>query len=159
MKRAFRQFLLPAVAMITVICLISCGKDNNSTGNAPTGSLSGTITFRDVWPATGNVYVTVNSTYPPSSAPDAFTSPIPVGVRTFDYSLSGVEVGTYIAILIGWRGGPGDDKCIGMYWTYIDSLGVAADCSSVPPGPSPVTVRKGEDTPDIDMVADLGLAK
>jgi hypothetical protein len=124
--------------------------------------MSGTIQFRGTWPATGSIYVTVNSNYPPIGAPDAFTSAITEGMltvqRTYDWSLSGVCAGTYVAVLIGWRGGPGNDKCIGMYWEYIDSLGVASDCSSVPPGPAQVTVTKDADTPDIDMVADLQLA-
>ena len=153
MKRFVSIVLFSALA-----ASLSCGDDDNGAGTGPTGSIAGTITFRNTWPATGNVYVTINSNYPPVSAPDAFTNPIPSGSRTYDYTLSGIETGSYVAVLIGWRGGQGNDKCIGMYWQYVDSLGVASDCSSQAPGPSPVTVTKGVTTQDIDMVADLDLA-
>jgi hypothetical protein len=153
MKRLVSILLFAALA-----ASLSCGDDDNGAGGGPTGSIAGTITFRNTWPATGNVYVTINSNYPPTGAPDAFTTPIPPGVRTYDYTLSGIEVGTYVAVLLGWRGGPGNDKCIGMYWQYVDSLGVASDCSSQAPGPSPVTVTKGGTTQDIDMIGDLDLA-
>lgn len=150
--------VLLLLVLIALVASLSCGDDDNGTGTGPTGSIAGTITFRNTWPASGNVYVTINSNYPPTGAPDAFTNPIAPGVRTYDYTLGGIEVGSYVAVLIGWRGGPGNDKCIGMYWQYVDSLGVAADCSSQDPGPSSVTVAKDATTQDIDMVADLDLA-
>lgn len=154
-----RRVLFMMAPALLMAAVMACGDDDdNGTGTGPTGSISGSVTFRNTWPATGDVYVTIYSEYPPTTAPDAFTSPIPSGVRTFDYTLPGIEVGTYAAVLIGWRGGPGNDKCIGMYWQYVDSLGVAADCGSQPPGPSPVTVTKGGTAIDIDMVADLDLA-
>jgi hypothetical protein len=156
MKDTLMRRILP-IAAVLVATTLACG-DDEPAGNAPTGSIAGTVTFRNTWPATGNVYVTINSNYPPTGAPDAFTNPIPAGVRSYDYTLGGIETGTYVAVLIGWRGGPGNDKCIGMYWEYVDSLGVAADCTSQPPGPSPVTVTKDATIPDIDMVADLDLA-
>lgn len=157
MRTVLMRSIVVAAAALSVVVVLSCG-DDDPAGNAPTGAISGTVTFRNPWPMTGSVYVTVNSAYPPTGAPDAFTSPIPTGVRTHDYTIPGVEVGTYVAILIGWRGGPGEDKCIGMYWEYVDSLGVEANCNSQAPGPSPVTVTKGGDTQNIDMVADLNLA-
>lgn len=157
MKRLFSRAVI-ATAVLACATILSCGGDDDSTGNAPTGSISGTITFRNTWPASGNVYVTINSTYPPTGAPDAFTNPITPGLRTYDYTLGGIETGTYVAVLIGWRGGPGNDKCIGMYWQFVDSLGIASDCSSQTPGPSPVTVTRNATLNNVDMVADLSLA-
>jgi hypothetical protein len=157
MKRVVMRSILPVSVVVLAAALLACS-DDEPAGNAPTGSIAGTITFRNTWPPTGNVYVTINSSYPPTGAPDAFTNPIPPGVRSYDYTLGGIETGTYVAVLIGWRGGPGNDKCIGMYWEYVDSLGVTADCTSQPPGPSPVIVTKDATIPDIDMVADLDLA-
>lgn len=163
MRRVLVRSIVALVAVIGVAVVLSCG-DDDGTGTAPTGSIAGTVTFRGTWPATGNIYVTVNSSYPPIGAPDAFSGAITEGSvvmpeRTYDYTVGGIEVGTYVAVLIGWRGGPGNDKCIGMYWEYVDSLGVQPDCSSQAPGPSSVTVSKGATTQNIDMVADLDLAQ
>lgn len=162
MTRTLARNVLLVLALTLTAAALSCGDDDTPAGTGPTGSMSGTIQFRGSWPANGSIYVTVNAGYPPTGAPDAFTTAITPSMltpqRTFDWKLTGIEVGTYDAILIGWRGGPGDDRCIGMYWEYVDSLGVSADCSSVPPGPKPVQVKKGVDTPGIDMIADLGLA-
>lgn len=163
MRRVLVRSIVTLVAIMGVVVILSCG-DDDSTGTAPTGAVSGTIAFRGTWPATGNIYVTVNSSYPIVSAPDAFSGAITEDMvvmpgRAYDYTIGGIEVGSYVAVLIGWRGGPGDDKCLGMYWEYVDSVGVAADCSSVAPGPKSVTVTKGATTPDIDMVADLDLAQ
>ena len=108
--------------------------------------------------------MTVNSVYPPTGAPDAFTAAITEAMltpqRTFAWNLSGIEVGSYAAILIGWRGGPGNDKCLGFYWEHVDSLGVLSNCDPADPGiaPLPVSVTKGANTQDIDMLADLELA-
>ena len=162
MGRTLTRGLLLVLALASIAAAVSCGDDDTPAGTGPTGSMSGTIQFRGPWPATGSIYVTVNSIYPPTGAPDAFTNAITPAMltpqRTYEWKLTGIEAGTYDAILIGWRGGPGDDRCIGMYWEYVDSLGVAQDCSSVPPGPKPVQVKKDVDTPGVDMVADLQLA-
>jgi|SRR5688572_6709461 len=164
MSRVFVGSIVTLVAGVALAACLSCGDDDEPAGGGPTGSISGTVFFRGTWPSTGNIYVTVNSAYPPTGAPDAFTTPITETMvtmpgRTFDYTLGGIETGTYVAVLIGWRGGPGQDKCLGMYWEHVDSLGVAANCDPAEAGiePSPVTVTKGDTTEDVDMVADLNL--
>ena len=164
MSRVFWRSLVTLASAIALAACLSCGDDDEPAGTGPTGNISGTVAFRGTWPPSGNIYVTINSSYPPTGAPDAFTLPITedkvVGPgRTYDYALGGIEVGTYVAVLIGWRGGPGQDKCLGMYWAHVDSLGVAANCDPSEAGiePSPVTVTKGGNTQDIDMVADLNL--
>jgi hypothetical protein len=141
--------------------LVACGGDS-STGTNPTGTISGTITFRNQWPATGAIFVTVFSAYPPTGAPDSFTNPITENMlgpgRTFNYKVTSVETGTYKAVLIGWRGGVGNDKCMGLYWAYPDSVGIGSDCVAQAPGPTAVTVKKNQTTSNINMVADLSLA-
>lgn len=163
MRRVLVRSIITLAAIMSVAGILACG-DDDSTGTAPTGSISGTVAFRGTWPATGNIYVTVNSAYPPIGAPDAFSGAITEDMvvlpgRTYEYTLGGIEAGSYVAILIGWRGGPGNDKCLGMYWEHVDSLIVNADCTSPAPGPAPVTVTKGATTQNIDMVADLDLAQ
>jgi len=149
-------------ALLAGVLVLSCG-DDTSTGNSPTGSISGTITFRGSWPATGAIFVTVFSSYPPTGAPDAFSNPIPESAlgsgRTFKYKISGVEAGTYRAVLVGWRGGPGDDRCVGLYWSMPDSVGIDAACVAQAPGPLAVTVKANQTSSNVDMVGNLNLAQ
>jgi hypothetical protein len=148
-------------AAFTVAAIVSCG-DDSSTGTGPTGSIAGTVTFRNTFPATGNIFITVFSQYPPTGAPDAFTNPITEAMlsptRTYDFTISGLETGTYKAVLIGWRGGVGNDKCMGLYWAFPDSVGIGADCVAQAPGPLAVAVNKDKTTTGVNMVADLSLA-
>jgi uncharacterized protein (DUF2141 family) len=144
---------------ITLVMLASCGSDS-STGNGPTGAISGTITFRNQWPSTGAIFVTVFTQYPPTGSPDGFTNAITENMlgagRTYKYKVDGLETGTYKAVLVGWRGGVGNDVCMGLYWAFPDSVGLAPGfCVAQDPGPLPVTVKKNQTTTGINMVADL----
>lgn len=157
-----RKFSMTTLVAVTALAiLVSCGDD--STGTGPTGSISGTVTFRNTWPATGAIFITVFSQYPPTGAPDSFTNAITENLlgpgRTYNYKISGLETGTYHAVLIGWRGGVGNDKCMGLYWDFPDSVGIGADCVAQSPGPKAVTVKKDQTTAHLDMVADLSLAQ
>jgi len=149
-----------ACVIVVLACVIACG-DDSSTGTRPTGSISGTITFRDAFPATGAIFVTVFSSYPPTGAPDAVSGAIAENMlgpgRTYNYKIGGIETGTYKAVLVGWRGGTGNDKCTGLYWEFPDSVGINADCVAQAPGPKAVTVKKDQTTPSISMVSDLSL--
>lgn len=146
------------VAMLAV--LTACGGDS-STGVGPTGTLTGTITFRNAWPVTGAIYLTVFAQYPPTGAPDAFTNPITKQMlgpgRTFKYKIPALQTGTYKSVFIGWRGGVGNDKCLGLYWAYPDSVGIGANCVAQDPGPSAVIIKQNTTTANINMVADLNL--
>jgi hypothetical protein len=150
--------LLLAVALSA---LLDCSSDS-STATGPTGSISGTITFRNPWPGSGDIYVAVFAQYPPTGAPDAFTNPIKqtdLGPgRTYKYTLPGIQTGTYRAVLVGWRGGVGQDKCTGLFWAFPDSVGVNAGCVAQDPGPLAVSVKKNTTTPNVNMVSDLSLA-
>jgi hypothetical protein len=159
-NRVYGAVVLMVAAVVAGVG--ACGSDS-STGNGPTGSVAGTITFRNTWPTSGAIFVTVFSQYPPTGAPDAFTNPITEDMlgagRTFDYKVTGVETGTYKAVMIGWRGGVGNDVCLGLYWEFPDSVGLAPGfCVAQDPGPLPVTVKKNQTTSGINMVADLSKA-
>ena len=160
MKRRLATVAAVLMALFTLVVVASCG-DDDSTGTAPTGSIAGTVTFRGPWPATGEIYITVFAQYPPTGAPDAFGNPIlenQLGPgRTYDYELSGIEAGTYQAVLIGWRAGIGSDFCTGLYWGNPDSLGIDSNCTAQAPGPSAVTVIKDKTVSNVNMVSDLTL--
>jgi hypothetical protein len=151
--------LVLLTAMLALVA--ACGSDS-STGVA-TGSVTGTITFRNTWPSTGAIYLTVFAEYPPTGAPDAFTNPITQAMlgpgRTFKYKIPALQTGTYKSVFIGWRGGVGNDKCLGLYWAFPDSVGIGANCVAQDPGPLSITVKKNTATANINMIADLSLAQ
>jgi hypothetical protein len=162
MTKIIPRTVVTLVAIALLATLAACD-DDSATATGPTGSISGTVTFRNAWPATGAMFVTVFSAYPPTGAPDAFTEEITEAKlgpgRTYDFKISGLETGTYHAVLVGWRGGVGNDKCTGLYWSFPDSVGINSDCIAQAPGPSAVTVKKNQTTANVDMVSDLNLAQ
>lgn len=159
MKSVRSRISATIVAALSLAVITSCGDD--SAGTSPTGSISGTITFRGDFPSTGDVLVTVFAQYPPTGAPDSFTNPIRKNQlgpnRTFHYKISGLETGTYKAVLVGWRGGVSNDKCTGLFWAFPDSVGIDADCVAQAPGPLAVEVNKDQDTPNVNMVSNFDL--
>ncbi len=160
MKRLFHGLAI-AVAMATLIGMLpACDDDNNPAGGGPTtGTVSGTVTFNGTWPTTGDVQISVFSTFPPPPGPpDAFTDPIPAAA-SYDYQIGGLEPGDYAAIVVGWRdpGNPSAAEILGMYWAFVDS--VAVDSNGDPRGfPLPVTVEAGQTEDNLDITADLDVA-
>lgn len=160
MKPVFsRRLLLAGLCSLALAAVAACDDDDDApTTPTNTGSISGTVTFVGNWPASGNVQISLFSTFPPMGPPDAFTDPIPQGA-TYDFRLDGIEPGTYAALVVGWRDDalppPANATCNGMYWIYPDSVGIAANCVPDAPGPSPVTVVKGVVLQNLDMTADL----
>jgi hypothetical protein len=167
MKRLF--YVLAITALAAAVGVVpACDDDNNPIDGGPTtGSVSGTVTFAGTWPSVGDVQVSIYSTIMtppgvPTGPPDAFTDPLnPVtDFPTYDYTLKGLDPGDYAAIFVGWRDptDPPGARLIGVYWIYVDSLGIAMSGLPKDPGPAPVSVDAGDNLTDLDIVADLDLA-
>jgi hypothetical protein len=159
MKRAFSFAALMVACLLTLGLISACDDDDDPTGPAATtGSISGTVTFLGTWPASGNVQVSVYSSYPPMGPPDGFTDPIPAGA-SYNFKIEGLDPGNYAAVVVGWRDPamPASAVCNGIYWVNPDSVGVAANCVPEPPGPMGVTVQVGKDQSGVNITADLDL--
>jgi hypothetical protein len=159
--------LLAVAAAATMIG--SCGDDNSAQPAGP-ASVAGKVTFVNTgsWPATGDVQVSIYSVLPadliPDGPPDAYTNPITVGSSEYNFSLTGLEEGSYAAIYVSWRNPsvPGSARLLGMYWTYVDSVGVAWNGSTMAPkAPGPTALNLAGSNihrNGLDFVADLALA-
>ncbi len=163
-----RMFLF--LAMMGVATMISsCGDDNPAQPAGP-ASVEGKVTFVNTgsWPATGDVQVSIYSVLPadlvPDGPPDGYTNPIAPGVSEYTFSLTGLEEGSYAAIYVSWRNPsvPGSATLLGMYWTFVDSVGVAWNGSKIAPqAPGPTSLNLAGSNihrSGLDFVADLALA-
>jgi hypothetical protein len=120
--------LLTAMSWFLFIALIfGCSEEKNPVESQSPGEISGTITFVGTWPATGNIQVSMWTSWPPAGPPAAFSSALTSGVATQTYKISGLNNGPYSVITVGWRdpADPTGAKVIGVY-TGNDILGV--DC-------------------------------
>jgi hypothetical protein len=113
--------------LLFIAFILGCSEKNNPVESQTAGEISGTITFVGTWPATGNVQVSMWTSWPPAGPPAAFSSVLTPGVATQTYKISGLNNGPYSVITVGWRdpADPTGAKVIGVY-TGNDILGV--DC-------------------------------
>jgi len=157
MKLPFR-ILAIAVVLTATLGILACGDDDNPA-MPTTGNIAGTVTFQGTWPTTGQVQVSLFSSWPPTGPPDAFTNPITPGA-SYDYAFNGLDPASYPAVVVGWLDPnlpPGSEEILGMYWQFVDS--VAVDGSGTPRGlPKAVVVAAGLTKGNVDMVADLDVA-
>ncbi len=170
MKLPYR--LAIALSLSALIAIAACDDENNPTGGGPTtGKVSGTVTFTGTWPVTGEVQVSIYSTLPPPfyvpmGPPDAFSNPIAGSPATYDYELSGLDFGDYAGIYVSWRdpANPSSAKLLGMYWIYVDSLGIVDggpyDGTPKAPYPTPVPLNSANaNRANLDILADLNLSQ
>ena len=122
MKVFVRMFL---GLMIPALLMVGCdnSSDNNNGINPPTtGTISGNVIFHGVWPDSGTVQLSLFENWstspcswcgvapggPPSyyTASNYFQDPNPnngAGPDTIHYEITGITLGTYNAVAIGWR--------------------------------------------------------
>ncbi len=166
MKKFLRLTAILAM-MAGLIVLGGCDEDEDNPVNPgpTTGSVAGTIIFTGSWPATGEVqvsiYSTLNAPWVPMGAPDAFSDPITSGSMTYDYLMSGLDKGDYMAIYVSWRDPavPAATKLLGMYWTNPAETGI--NPLNGLPVTQPLGVTINETTMNhtgLNITADLDLA-
>jgi uncharacterized protein (DUF2141 family) len=154
MKRPFHAL---ACALVIAAALSACD-DDDPAAPPTTGAVSGTVTFQGAWPSTGDVQISIFSSFPPTGPPDAFTDPI-TQAASYDYSIAGLTPGAYAAVVVGWRDplNPSTAEILGMHWEHVDS--VAVDSNGDPRGfPLPLTIEAGQTDANINMLADLDVA-
>ncbi|NUO80677.1 hypothetical protein HUU05_11405 [candidate division KSB1 bacterium] len=156
-----RKNLLYVLALVVLMAFIACSDDSNPTKTPEFGTVSGRVTFVGAWPATGDVQVSIWTSWPPAGPPASASSAIASGTTVYDYKLEGLNKGEYKALTVGWRDpvNPSGAKVLGLYWANSDSSGVSA----APPFYATPTVININDAKmewtNINMKADLSFVR
>ena len=112
------------------LIMVSC-EDNNTNEEvlAEFGSISGTVTFSGSWPDSGEVLITLDTSYPPQGPPAGFSyitnDDISNGV--YNYNFSDLSFRSYEAITVtywslGYATAGTNYSLIGSYIEAIDCL-------------------------------------
>ena len=123
------------------LIMVSC-EDNNTNEEvlAEFGSISGTVNFSGSWPDSGEVLITLDTSYPPQGPPAAFSyiTSDDISNGVYNYNFSDLSFRSYEAITV-------------TYW----SLGYAtAGTNYSLIGSYIETINVSQDTPDITINMD-----
>ena len=123
------------------LIMVSC-EDNNTNEEvlAEFGSISGTVNFSGSWPDSGEVLITLDTSYPPQGPPAAFSyiTSDDISNGVYNYNFSDLSFRSYEAITV-------------TYW----SLGYATAGSNYSLIGSYIeTIDVSQDTPDITIDMD-----
>lgn len=161
--RTYRILMAMSLALFLAF-VMGCGDDKNPIQNPQFGEVSGTVKFVGAWPATGNVQVSIWSSWPPAGPPVAASAVFTSGQNSQTYKLEGLNKGSYPVVTVGWRdpANPAAAKVLGIYWANSDSVGVADGRGITLSGVQalPVNVADGNLTfTNINIKANLDFAK
>ena len=97
--------LLQYFALLLIILSIGCEdeKADDSAGNlAESGTIYGTITFSGIWPDSGQVLLTLDTSFPPTGPPAKFEYVTLEGLADskYDYSFDNLSFASYGAISV-----------------------------------------------------------
>jgi hypothetical protein len=153
--------ILAMTIILSLLFILNCSKDNNSTNSEQFGSISGIVTFTGTWPSTGDIQVSIWASWPPQGPPAEATDPLTQG-QSKTFKIEGLSKGTYPVVTAGWRdpANPAGAKVLGIYWSKTDSIGVDTTgnvLSSVQPTPIVISDNKLNYS-NIDIKANLDIA-
>ena len=118
------------------LIMVSC-EDNNTNEEvlAEFGSISGTVTFSGSWPDSGEVLITLDTSYPPQGPPAAFSyiTSDDISNGVYNYNFSDLSFRSYDAITItywslGYATAGSNYSLIG---SYIEAIDVAQDTPDI----------------------------
>lgn len=156
--RTFRILMLMGL-VLSMAFWQGCSDDKNPVQSSTTTEVSGTVTFNGTWPTKGNIQVSLWTSWPPTTAPAAFSAPLTPGVATQSYKIAGLSKGSYAVITLGWRdpADPTGAKVIGVYSANNTLSGV--DCKgdfTVAPLPVEISDNNLKAT-NVNLVANLDI--
>ena len=115
-----------------------CIRDSNNTNEevlAEFGSISGTVTFSGSWPDSGEVLITLDTSYPPQGPPAAFSyiTSDDISNGVYNYNFSDLSFRSYEAITVtywslGYATAGTNYSLIG---SYIEAIDVSQDTPDI----------------------------
>ena len=118
------------------LIMVSC-EDNNTNEEvlAEFGSISGTVTFSGSWPDSGEVLITLDTSYPPQGPPAAFSyiTSDEISNGVYNYNFSDLSFRSYDAITVtywslGYATAGTNYSLIG---SYIEAIDVSQDTPDI----------------------------
>ena len=118
------------------LIMVSC-EDNNTNEEvlAEFGSISGTVNFSGSWPDSGEVLITLDTSYPPQGPPAAFSyiTSDDISNGVYNYNFSDLSFRSYDAITItywslGYATAGTNYSLIG---SYIEAIDVSQDTPDI----------------------------
>ena len=118
------------------LIMVSC-EDNNTNEEvlAEFGSISGTVNFSGSWPDSGEVLITLDTSYPPQGPPAAFSyiTSDDISNGVYNYNFSDLSFRSYEAITVtywslGYATAGTNYSLIG---SYIESIDVSQDTPDI----------------------------
>ena len=118
------------------LIMVSC-EDNNTNEEvlAEFGSISGTVTFSGSWPDSGEVLITLDTSYPPQGPPAAFSyiTSDEISNGVYNYNFSDLSFRSYEAITVtywslGYATAGTNYSLIG---SYIEAIDVSQDTPDI----------------------------
>ena len=118
------------------LIMVSC-EDNNTNEEvlAEFGSISGTVNFSGSWPDSGEVLITLDTSYPPQGPPAAFSyiTSDDISNGLYNYNFSDLSFRSYEAITVtywslGYATAGTNYSLIG---SYIEAIDVSQDTPDI----------------------------
>ena len=118
------------------LIMVSC-EDNNTNEEvlAEFGSISGNVTFSGSWPDSGEVLITLDTSYPPQGPPAAFSyiTSDDISNGVYNYNFSDLSFRSYEAITVtywslGYATAGTNYSLIG---SYIEAIDVSQDTPDI----------------------------
>ena len=118
------------------LIMVSC-EDNNTNEEvlAEFGSISGTVTFSGSWPDSGEVLITLDTSYPPQGPPAGFSyiTSDDISNGVYNYNFSDLSFRSYEAITVtywslGYATAGTNYSLIG---SYIEAIDVSQDTPDI----------------------------
>lgn len=149
-----KNVLWTILLFIAVGLMISCEDEEDLPES---GTLLGTVTFTGSWPDTGDVFISLQNSWPPTGAPYALGVIIEEDLSSGQYGFSFEEVafGTYGALSVSWE--DPDDNNPATNQHILGAYGATAQAYFMDADSLIVSVENAELT-GLDFGADLNLA-
>ncbi len=130
MKNVFLPILITSLFIF-----VACEDEEAEETAAESGTLSGIVTFSGTWPVTGDVSISLQTSWPPTGPPYAYkviTEDNLNASNQYDFSFSAVAFRTYKALTVAWED-PNDSNpatnqhILGAYGGTLENYFMDAD--------------------------------